>query len=450
MNLKRIRKLNSNDYTSGPVLYWMVRDQRAVDNWALYYAQHLAEKFQQPLIVIFALRKDLVTHHGTARMLDFMLNGLEEVESQLEKMRVPFTILLTDDEPNDAVEQYVGQHSVGAVVSDFSPLTEQIAWKKKLADSVSIPVFEVDTHNIVPCWIASSKQEFAAYTFRPKITKLLPKFLDELPALHELNVRDSKAFANIKMVDWKEIRSNIKVDESVRPVDWLTPGTTAGYTVMAHFLDHIKEYTEKRNDPNAHAVSNLSPYLHFGQISAQRVALNATQLHGKKTDSFLEELIVRRELSDNFCFYNQNYKTTESFPNWAKKTFEEHIADKREFLYSADQLEKANTHDELWNASQMEMMKTGKMHGYMRMYWVKKILEWTESPAKALEIAIYLNDKYELDGRDPNGYVGILWSIGGVHDRAWFDRNIFGKIRYMNANGAKKKFDVQKYISGNQ
>jgi deoxyribodipyrimidine photo-lyase len=194
--------------------------------------------------------------------------------------------------------------------------------------------------------------------------------------------------------------------------------------------------------------SNLSPYLHFGQISAQRIALETyKRKHNIETkDAFLEELIVRRELSDNFCFYNKNYDSFDGFPEWAKKTLNEHRKDKREFTYNLEQFEKAKTHDDLWNAAQIEMVKTGKMHGYMRMYWAKKILEWTETPEEALEFSIYLNDKYELDGRDPNGYTGCAWSIGGVHDRAWTERPVFGKIRYMNYNGAKRKFDVKRYI----
>jgi len=214
------------------------------------------------------------------------------------------------------------------------------------------------------------------------------------------------------------------------------------------FEERLSGYNEKRNDPNENVSSNLSPYLHFGQISAQRIALETyKRKHNIETkDAFLEELIVRRELSDNFCFYNKNYDSFDGFPEWAKKTLNEHRKDKREFTYHLEQFEKAKTHDDLWNAAQIEMVKTGKMHGYMRMYWAKKILEWTETPEEALEYSIYLNDKYELDGRDPNGYTGCAWSIGGVHDRAWTERPVFGKIRYMNYNGAKRKFDVKRYI----
>ena len=160
----------------------------------------------------------------------------------------------------------------------------------------------------------------------------------------------------------------------------------------------------------------------------------------------LEELVVRRELSDNFCYYNDRYDSVEGFPDCAIQTLRNHREDRRPYAYSLSQLEGAGTHDELWNAAQMEMVKKGKMHGYMRMYWAKKILEWTGSPEEAFEIALYLNNRYELDGRDPNGYAGCAWSIGGVHDRAWFERPLFGKIRYMSYNGCKSKFNVNDYI----
>jgi deoxyribodipyrimidine photo-lyase len=199
----------------------------------------------------------------------------------------------------------------------------------------------------------------------------------------------------------------------------------------------------------ASGQSNLSPYLHFGQISAQRVALevSSSSVEESPQQQFLEELIVRRELSDNFCYYNRNYDSIDGFPSWARTSLDKHAKDRRPYIYSLERFEHAETHDELWNAAQMEMIRTGKMHGYLRMYWAKKILEWTRNAADALKIAIFLNDRYELDGRDPNGYAGCAWSIGGVHDRAWFERPVFGKIRYMSYNGCKSKFDVESYIA---
>jgi len=250
-------------------------------------------------------------------------------------------------------------------------------------------------------------------------------------------------------IDWDGIRKKLAVDTTVAAVSWIKPGEKAAHAALADFLEkRISRYSGERNDPTKNGQSNLSPYLHFGQLSSQRVALEIKKAKIDRTskEAFIEELIVRRELSDNFCFYNQHYDTVQGFPEWARKSLYAHRKDRRDHTYSLEEFEMAQTHDRLWNAAQMEMAKRGKMHGYMRMYWAKKILEWTESLEKAMDIAIYLNDRYELDGRDPNGYTGIAWSIGGVHDRAWGERPVFGRIRYMSYNGSKSKFDVKKYI----
>ncbi|MCF8265767.1 MAG: deoxyribodipyrimidine photolyase, partial [Melioribacteraceae bacterium] len=258
---------------------------------------------------------------------------------------------------------------------------------------------------------------------------------------------------NLEKVDWEKARNSLKINFSVPEVDWLIPGESTAKSILEKFINQkLESYNQHRNDPNLNALSNLSPYFHFGQISPQRVALAVSSVNNfpESKDAFLEELIVRRELSDNFCYYNSKYDSFEGFHDWAKKTLNEHREDKREFIYRLEQFENAETHDGLWNAAQIEVIKKGKMHGFMRMYWAKKILEWTESPEQALEFALYLNDKYQLDGRDPNGYVGVAWSIGGVHDRAWTERPVFGKIRFMNYNGCKRKFDIKSYILNNQ
>ena len=220
--------------------------------------------------------------------------------------------------------------------------------------------------------------------------------------------------------------------------------------MMDDFLaKKLDSYLTLRNDPTKDGVSDLSPYLHFGQISAQRVVLEVekSKADPESKKAFLDEILVWKEIADNFCYYNPLYDSFESFPNWVKESLNAHRHDRREYLYTLEEFEAGKTHDPLWNASQMELLSRGKMHGYMRMYWAKKILEWSESPEKALEIAIYLNDRYELDGRDPNGYAGIAWSIGGVHDRAWKERKIIGKLRYMSYEGCKRKFNVNAYIS---
>ncbi len=443
-NSQRVSVSIHKKTTNGPIIYWMSRDQRAEDNWAFLYAQELALEAKQPLVVVFCLVPEFLG--ATMRQYGFMLKGLEEVESKLKKLHIPFCILLGN--PPDELEKFTKKIKAGAVVTDFDPLKIKRTWKETLGKKINCAFYEVDAHNIVPCTFTSNKQEYGAYTIRPKIHKLLPEFLTEFPKIktqaHKIDFPSSE-------IHWKKIYSSLKIDSTVEEVDWITPGENAAHLALKDFIKkRLRGYDENRNDPNLHGQSGLSPYLHFGQLSAQRVALEVSKYrseHRKDVEAFLEELIVRRELSDNFCYYNHKYDSFAGFPAWAQKSLNEHRGDAREFVYTKSEFEKAKTHDELWNASQRQLVKTGKMHGYMRMYWAKKILEWTAAPEEALKIAIYLNDKYELDGRDPNGYVGIAWSLGGVHDRAWFDRSIFGKVRFMNDRGCASKFNVKEYIS---
>jgi deoxyribodipyrimidine photo-lyase len=442
MNQRRIGLLQDGKETNGPIIYWMSRDQRVHDNWALIYAQKLAIEKRKPLSVVFNLVPDFL--EATIRQYGFMLKGLQEVEAELGRYNIPFFLLKGD--PKKEIPKFIEENNASVLISDFDPLRVKRIWKKEVSKKIEIPFYEVDAHNIVPCLIASNKTEFGAYTIRPKIHKLLPEFLDEFPAIKKMSKVTS---LTADKVDWYNVIKSLKVNREVKEVDWIKAGEPAAANSLKDFLQNkFERYSEERNDPNKNALSNLSPYLHFGHISAQRVALTVQQFYQKNpsAETFLEELIVRRELSDNFCYFNPNYDSFDGFHNWAKETLNQHRKDKREFVYSLEDFENADTHEDLWNAAQRELIITGKMHGYMRMYWAKKILEWSKSPEDALQIAIYLNDKYELDGRDPNGYVGCAWSIGGVHDRAWAERPVYGKIRYMNRNGAARKFDVNSYI----
>ena len=442
INEHRVRILQKGTETNGPVIYWMSRDQRVNDNWALLFAQHLAFEKKKDLVVVFTLVQEFLD--STLRQYDFMIKGLMEVEKELEKYSIPFYLLL--GKPESEIPKLIKEINASNLISDFDPLKIKREWKNKIAKQIFIPFFEVDAHNIVPCFYVSQKQEFGAYTIRPKINRNLPGFLDEFPNLKKMK---SSSFLSSEKINWKDVYGSLNVNKSVPPVDWITPGEKAAQKTLKDFIENkLDKYSEFRNDPNAGVLSNLSPYLHFGQISAQRVALTISKLKNRAAiESFMEELIVRRELSDNFCYYNSNYDSFSGFPDWAKTTLNDHKKDERESVYSKKQFEEAKTHEDLWNAAQNELVSTGKLHGYMRMYWAKKILEWSKSPGEALRIAIFLNDKYELDGRDPNGYTGCAWAIGGVHDRAWAERPVFGKIRYMNRNGAKRKFDIEKYIS---
>ncbi len=441
INEKRIRLLQKGIETKGPVVYWMSRDQRVHDNWALLFAQKLAFEKKKSLVVVFNLVPDFL--EATIRQYGFMLKGLQEVEKELSKYNIPF--FLTLGKPEEEIPKLLKNINASILVSDFDPLKIKRIWKRDVAKQISIPFYEVDAHNIVPCLHVSDKLEFAAYTLRPKIHKALIEFMDEFPKLKKMG----KSEISSDKTDWNKIQKSLKINLDVKEVDWIIAGETAALKSLENFLKNkFDKYNDLRNDPTKDGQSNLSPYLHFGQISAQRITLETERLNGNKESakSFLEELIVRRELADNFCYFNKNYDSFDGFHEWAKTSLNEHRKDEREFIYTLKQFEEAKTHEDLWNAAQMEMVTTGKMHGYMRMYWAKKILEWTKSPEDALKIAIYLNDKYELDGRDPNGYTGITWSIGGIHDRPWFERPVYGKIRYMNRNGAEKKFDIKSYI----
>lgn len=443
MNRQRIFKVIEGKKGNGPVVYWMSRDQRVFDNWALIHAYNLALERKSPLAVAFCLIPDFL--NARARQYKFMLDGLRDVRKNLLSLNIPFLIL--KGSPGELLPVFLNSIRAGAVIADFDPLRIKRQWRSAVAASVDIEFLEVDAHNIVPCRIASNKQEFAAYTFRPKIKRLLPEYLDGFTQLERFPFNTPEFSISLQQ-SFQEI-SHV-IDADIDSTEDIISGEEAAHSTLRHFISKkLQAYPDGRNDPNAGATSGLSPYLHFGQISAQRIALEVQKSDAPDTakEAFLEELIVRRELSDNYCFYNENYDNFDGFPEWARKTLNEHRKDKREYLYTIDDFENAKTHDALWNASQKELLFTGKMHGYMRMYWAKKIHEWTPSPEEALQAAIYLNDKYQLDGRDPNGYTGIGWSIGGLHDRAWGERPVFGKIRYMNLSGAKRKFDVNQYIS---
>ncbi|XP_077580670.1 CPD photolyase [Stigmatopora nigra] len=448
VNEKRLRFISDVRETkedSAGVLYWMLRDVRVQDNWAFVHAQRLALEKNLPLHVCFCLFAPK-SKLSTRRHFGFLLKGLEEVEKECASLGVPFHLLSSS--AGQALPAFVSERRFGALVTDFSPLREPLQWLDEVKKALppDVPLFQVDAHNIVPCWVASPKQEYAARTIRGKITKLLPEFLTEFPAVEKHPYAADKTF---KPVDWAKTLSSLPLDDGAGEVEWARPGPASGSAVLESFVERrIKSFAAQRNDPNAAALSQLSPWIRFGHLSAQRVALQV-QRHrknaGESLAPFMEELVVRRELTDNFCFYNPLYDSLRGASEWAQKTLRDHAGDERPYLYSREQLEEARTHDKLWNAAQYQMVSEGKMHGFMRMYWAKKILEWTASPEEALSIALYLNDRYELDGQDPNGFVGCMWSICGIHDQGWPERAVFGKIRYMNYNGCRRKFDVAKF-----
>ena len=343
-------------------------------------------------------------------------------------MKIPMHLTMGD--PVENIPQFLRQHKAQLLVSDFSPIRIQLHWMTAVASVLDQepsaafrrPLVQVDAHNVVPCWVASPKLEYSARTIRSKITKLFPDYFVEFPPLTP-NVGGDAALEGCTRIDWTASLASLQIDRTVPEVTWITPGRTGAWNMITTFCDSkLKDYGDKRNDPNVDVASHMSPYYHFGQVSPHRVALHVKGLrrHSPSTEAFLEESIVRRELADNFCFYNPRYDSLDSCYEWAKETLRVHTADPRDYVYTREQFERAQTHDDLWNAAQLQMVREGKMHGFLRMYWAKKILEWTSTPEEALAVALWLNDKYELDGRDPNGYVGCMWSIGGIHDQNLF------------------------------
>ncbi len=453
---RRIRAARSGAAGSGPVVWWPSRDLRVEDNWALLKALEIAKDRGVPVVATYNLEPGF--SGGELRQHDFKVKSLRLLARDLEALGIPLFVE-TGERSHRKVADRANSLDAAAVVTDFSPLRRPRRWVEEVSRAARATVLEVDAHNIVPPWILSDRKEPYARTLRPKMAALLPEFLAPFP-----KPKAPARFAGEwPKTDWESLLRDARLDHTVLPVGWAEPGAAAARHRLSVFLRYrLDRYALDRNDPNLEGQSGLSPYLHNGLIAPARVALEVLEASGRHASqavhpqknasadadgpaAFLEELIVRRELAENFCFYEPKYDSIDGFPEWAQKSLARHRADDRMYSYSRASLEHALTHDRLWNAAQTEMVKTGKMHGYMRMYWAKKILEWSDTPAHALATAIYLNDRYELDGRDPNGYAGIAWSIGGVHDRPWYEHKIFGLVRYMAESGAKKKFDVQAY-----
>jgi len=423
------------------VLYWMQAAQRAEYNHALEYAIERANEQRKPVVVCFGITDDYP--NANLRHYYFMLEGLTETKKILEAKGIQLVIR---HQPPDSTAIEVSRQA-SLVVADAGQLRIQRKWRKNVADKIDCALHEVETNLIVPVETASAKEEFSAGTFRPRITKKLNSFLISLkhkkPKLDSLGLR----LGGFNISNINKALASLRIDRTVGPVSVFHGGTDEAKRRLKKFIKNkLNGYVELRNDPGLDYLSNMSPYLHFGQISPLYIALQIIKTNSPGKDAYLEELIVRRELSHNFVFYNSKYDSFAGLPPWAKTTLNFHRRDKRQYTYSLKEFEEAATHDPYWNAAQKEMVITGKMHGYMRMYWGKKILEWSRTPQTAFKTAIYLNNKYELDGRDPNAFTGVAWCFG-KHDRAWGRRPVFGKIRYMNAAGLKRKFDADKYVN---
>jgi deoxyribodipyrimidine photo-lyase len=438
---ERVRTLNRKVVKKGRyVLYWMQASQRAEYNHALEYAIGQANELRQPLVVFFGLTENFP--EANERHYTFMLEGLKEVKRSLAKRGI--RMVLRHISPGQGAVQFSQEASLAVV--DRGYLRVQKKWRSFAASRMDCPLIQVESDVIVPVEEASSKEEYSAATVRPKINKKLEHFLFPLkkkdPSFDSLSME----IESLEIEDIGKAISRLSIDRSVKPVNFFRGGTQEAKKHFRTFLKNkLDHFPELRNDPTADSLSQMSPYLHFGQISPLYIALWVLETESRGNEAFLEELIVRRELSMNFVSYNEQYDSFAGLPEWAKKTLKDHQKNRRPYLYNLEELEKAATHDPYWNAAQKEMVLQGKMHGYMRMYWGKKILEWSATPEEALQTALYLNNKYELDGRDPNGFTGVAWCFG-KHDRPWAERPIFGLVRYMNEGGLRRKFDADGYV----
>ena len=441
---QRILIRNNNDAADGQfVLYWMQAAQRAEWNHALEYAISVANERKKPVLGAFCIADDFP--EANERHYAFMLEGLKETQGSLAKRHIQLVIL--HGKPEQTIPKF--SKKADMLVMDEGYLRIQQAWRDVIAEAADCAVYEVTTNLIVPVEEASDKENFSAGTLRPRIGRQLEKYLVPLKHTKPKHTSLNLKFRSFDITDTQKALKKLAIDRSVKASPFFSGGTREAKKRLRHFIKNkLDDYAEKRNDPILDCQSNLSPYLHFGQISPLFIALEILKSNVKKKckDAFLEELIVRRELSHNFVYYNPHYDDYDALPAWALRTLNFHAKDKRDYVYTVKQFETGQTHDPYWNAAQLEMVITGKMHNYMRMYWGKKILEWTKHPKNAFQTALYLNNKYELDGRDPNGFAGVAWCFG-KHDRAWNERPVFGKVRYMNAAGLKRKFDIDGYVA---
>jgi deoxyribodipyrimidine photo-lyase len=434
------------------VVYWMQRAQRGVDNPALDVAVDAANALSKPAVVFFAPVP--FYPHANLRHYRFLGEGIADIAADVRARGVGFVLRRF---PEHSLVKFCEEVRPCLVVGDENPLREPRAWREKAAERLRVPLWTGDADVIVPSKLLE-KEQYAAHIIRPRLQAQWAEFLVPLSnAKAKFAWKQPTGMASLAdesiHADF-DITEGWELDRSVAPVSEYRGGFRGGSREAARLLKEfvttkLKGYGTQRNKPENDSTARLSPYLHFGHIGPHTVALAVKKVDVPAPDreAFLNQLLIWRELAVNLVHFNPVYDSIECAEPWAHRTLSAHAKDPRPVIYSEKQLESAETHDPLWNASQMQMVKTGWMHNYVRMYWAKKILEWVKSPAEAYQIAVRLNDKYELDGRDPNGYAGIAWAMAGKYDRPWFEREIFGQIRYMSLASTGKKFDSKKYIA---
>lgn len=429
---ERLEKLNgtSENLSGKYVLYCMEASQREEFNHALEFSVMMANRYKKPLVVAFFITDRY--RFSNVRYYRFMLEGILRIKKQINQRGIKFLIR---KKPFVEGCAELAQSAV-LVVCDKNYLRTQRRWREKLANLLGIPLYVVESDVVVPVSLLSDKAVPYAFMYRKKLEGLLENFLKPVERIAPLVKSDQMDIEDI--------------DKSISTVEhFYEGGTDQAKRRLRDFIENkLPYYKDKRNDPAYEMTSDLSPYLHFGQVSPIYVALEVLRFYpvdDPNVQAFFNELIIWRELARNFCWYNPLYNSYEGIPRWAKETLEEHAKDPREHLYTLEELEFAKTHDPYWNSAQKELLKRGKIHTYMRMYWAKRLIEWTSHPKDAFDIACYLNDKYALDGRDPNGYSSISWCFGNF-DRPWPERKLMGKVRYMSQKSLKERFNMSVYI----
>lgn len=448
---ERVQLLNDKSANNDGkyILYWMQMFKRTEYNHALNFAIEQANERNLPLVVYEGLK--FYYPWASDRIHTFILEGVEEKRKEFEKRGIKYVFYLQKDEnsPKDTVAK-LAKDAVLLVTDDF-PCFIIPDHNKAIVKKAEIPVYAVDSNGVIPM-SRFEKEEYAAYTIRPKVKKVLGDYLKPFKK-EKISVKADKLKIDCPDTEVNEkniekLVSECAIDHSVKPSFLYHGGTENGRKRLKKFVKNILEdYDEARNKPEKDGSSRLSSYLHFGFLSSLEIALAVKDSDAPQAskDAYLEEIIVRRELSYNLTRFNPHYDSLKALPDWVQQTMRKHITDARAPIYSLEQLEFSKTYDELWNAAQREMVETGEIHNYVRMLWGKNVIGWTRSYEEAFEILVHLNNKYCLDGRNPNSYAGILWCFG-KHDRPWMERPVFGTMRYMTSNSTGKKFDSKKYI----
>jgi deoxyribodipyrimidine photo-lyase len=447
----RVRARNSEPFRENAryVLYWAQMNRRTEFNHALAHAVHLAN--ERGLPVLFYEGLTCTYPYANDRLHTFLLEGVPDTAAALGKLGIGYVFYLrrTRSDPGHVLYRLAEQ--AAAVVTDDYPVFIAREHNLRVPERIGVPYFAVDSSCVVPM-NRMEKHEYAAYTIRPKIRKLLSAYLKPLPAARVLRRYDGPIpnfHTEVTPSNIAALVGSCDIDHSIQPSVSARGGSVNAHRRLDHFLrNNLRRYARERNEPSSHATSGLSPYLHFGHIASLEVALRVKEYaaqHDLIADEFLEELIVRRELAFNHARFSDDPASPATLPDWVRNTMDKHAGDPRNPRYTRDQFEQCATHDPLWNAAQKELLLRGTIHGYYRMYWGKKIIEWSESYQAALDSMIYFHDRYALDGRDPNTYTNILWCLG-LHDRPWTERPVFGMIRYMSYDGMRRKTGTEAYI----